>query len=193
MAEDLEALVKKLLERVDRLEAELAAAKRELARKDQIIAALQHRLFGSKSERYHPDQEQLDFGEDVLGKFEPSSSNPTNEKDEAAGAKAGGAERRSKRDLLPQCLRVEVVKVIIPDEVLANPDAFIEIGELHHDELAVQKAEIYWLRQIRKKYKLRDDREAAPVVVSRPASERAGNPVRPRPAGDDPRRQICLP
>ncbi|HQW27988.1 MAG TPA: IS66 family transposase, partial [Verrucomicrobiales bacterium] len=63
MAEDLEALVKKLLERVDRLEAELAAAKRELARKDQIIAALQHRLFGSKSERYHPDQEQLDFGE----------------------------------------------------------------------------------------------------------------------------------
>jgi hypothetical protein len=67
MAEDLEALVKKLLERVDRLEAELAAAKRELARKDQIIAALQHRLFGSKSERYHPDQGQLDFGEDVLG------------------------------------------------------------------------------------------------------------------------------
>jgi hypothetical protein len=67
MAEDLEALVKKLLERVDRLEAELAAAKRELARKDQIIAALQHRLFGSKSERHHPDQGQLDFGEDVLG------------------------------------------------------------------------------------------------------------------------------
>ena len=67
MPEDLESLVKKLLERVNRLEAELAAAKRELARKDQIIAALQHRLFGSKSERYHPDQEQLEFGEDVLG------------------------------------------------------------------------------------------------------------------------------
>ena len=175
MAEDLEALVKKLLERVDRLEAELArtqqelaAAKRELARKDQIIAALQHRLFGSKSERHHPDQGQLDFGEDVLGKFEPSSSNPTNGKDGAAGAKAGGAERRSKRDLLPQCLRVEVTKVIIPDEVLANPDAFIEIGELHHDELAIQKSEIYWLRQIRKKYKVRDDREAAPVVAPAP-------------------------
>lgn len=67
MAEDLEVLVKKLLERVDRLEAELAAAKRELARKDQIIAALQHRLFGSKSERCHPDHRQLDFGENVLG------------------------------------------------------------------------------------------------------------------------------
>jgi hypothetical protein len=74
MADELEALVRKLLERVEKLEAELvlaheqlAAAKREIARKDQIIAALQQRLFGSNSERYHPDQEQLDFGEEVLG------------------------------------------------------------------------------------------------------------------------------
>ena len=42
---------------LEKREAELAAAKREIARKDQIIAALQQRLFGSKSERYHPDQE----------------------------------------------------------------------------------------------------------------------------------------
>ena len=133
MAEDLEVLVKKLLERVNRLEAELAAAKHDIARKDQIIEALQQRLFGSKSERYHPDQEELDFGEDVLGKSEPSSPSQENEEDEKAGAKAAGAERRSKRDLLPRCLRVEVEEVLIPGEVLANPDAFVEIGELHHD------------------------------------------------------------
>jgi transposase len=65
--EDLEALAKRLVVQGGRLEAELAAARHEIARKDQIIAALQHRLFGSKSERYHPDQEQLDFGEEVLG------------------------------------------------------------------------------------------------------------------------------
>lgn len=64
MAEDPSDPLRDVLER---REAELAAAKREIARKDQIIAALQQRLFGSKSERYHPDQEQLDFGEDVLG------------------------------------------------------------------------------------------------------------------------------
>ena len=58
--------------------------------------------------------------------------------------------------------------MIIPEEVLANPEAFIEIGELHHDELAVQKAELYWQRQIRKKFKLRDNREAAPVVAPAP-------------------------
>jgi len=67
MADNLEALEKRLLERVDRLEAELAAAKREIARKDQLIAALQQRLFGSKSERHHPGQDELDFGEKVLG------------------------------------------------------------------------------------------------------------------------------
>lgn len=110
MADELEALVQKLLKRVETLEAELvlaqeqlAAAKREIARKDQIIAALQQRLFGSKSERYHPDQEELDFGEDVLGKFEPSSSNQGNGEDTAGGKRAGSPERRSKRDLLPRC------------------------------------------------------------------------------------------
>lgn len=153
---------------LEKREAELAAAKREILRKDQIIAALQQRLFGSKSERYDPDQEQLDFGEDVLGKFEPSSSIPENEEDAAGGARAASPERRSKRDLLPRCLRVEVVEEIIPEEVLADPESFVEIGELHHDELAVQKAELFWRRKIRKKFKVRDDRDQAPLVAPAP-------------------------
>lgn len=165
MADNLEALVQKLLARVELLEAEFAAAKREITRKDQIIAALQQRLFGAKSERYDPDQEQLDFGEDVLGKFEPSSSSPESEGD---GARAANPERRSKRDLLPRCLRVEVDEVVIPEEVLADPGSYVEIGELHHDELAVQKAELFWRRKIRKKFKAKDNREAAPVVAAAP-------------------------
>jgi len=47
--------------------AELAVAKAELARKDQIIEALQKRLFGSKSERLDPDQLELLMGEEALG------------------------------------------------------------------------------------------------------------------------------
>lgn len=177
MADDLEAPVKKLLLRVEKLEAELglayeqlAAAKREILRKDQIIAALQHRLFGSSSERHHPDQGQLDFGEDVLGKLEPSSSTPDHGEDDTDGAtqKAGSLERRSKRDLFPRFLRVEVEEVIIPEEVLADPGAFVEIGELHHDELAVQKADLFWRRKTRKKFKARDDRERPPLVAPAP-------------------------
>lgn len=56
----------------------------------------------------------------------------------------------------------------LPAEVLADPDAYVEIGELHHDELAVQKAELFWRRKIRKKFKRRGDREAAPVVAPAP-------------------------
>lgn len=166
MAEDLEALVERLVVQGERLEAELAAARHEIARKDQIIAALQHRLFGSKSERYHPDQEQLDFGEEVLGKFEPSSASPAGGEGERAGA--AGTRRRSKRDLLPRCLRVEVVEVTVPEEVLADPDAFVEIGELPHDELAVQKAELFWRRSIRKKFKARGVRGRPPLVAPAP-------------------------
>lgn len=47
--------------------AELAATKAELARKEQIIEALQKRLFGSNSERLDPAQLQLAFDEIVLG------------------------------------------------------------------------------------------------------------------------------
>jgi len=165
---DLEALVKKLLGRVELLEAELAAAKREIARKDQIVAALQQRLFGSKSERYDPNQEQLDFGEEVLGKFEPSSSNRGSEGDAAGGARAASSERRSRRDLLPRCLRVEVVEESVPEEVLADPESYVEIGELHHDELAVRRAELFWRRRVRKKFKARHDRDRAPLVAPAP-------------------------
>ena len=49
-------------------EAELLATKAELARKNEIIAALQQRLFGSSSERLDPAQLQLEFDEIVLGK-----------------------------------------------------------------------------------------------------------------------------
>ena len=49
-----------LLERIKKLEA-------ELARKDQIIDALQKRLFGSQSERLDPDQLELLMGEEALG------------------------------------------------------------------------------------------------------------------------------
>src|SRR5690606_11783258 len=129
---------------------------------------LQQRLFGSKSERHDPNQEQLDFGEEVLGKFEPSSSSPGSGGDAAAGAGAASPERRSKRDLLPRCLRVVVEEVVVPEEVLADPESYVEIGELHHDELAVQKAELFWRRKIRRRFKARDDRDRAPLVAPAP-------------------------
>ena len=60
-----------ILAKLARVEAELAAVKAELARKNEIIAALQHRLFGSSSERMDPAQLQLDFNAIVMGLSAP--------------------------------------------------------------------------------------------------------------------------
>lgn len=70
MAAEHPELLLDLQQRLERFEEELAAAQREIERKDQIIAGLTQRLFGKKSERIDPDQYQLELGEDVLGKSE---------------------------------------------------------------------------------------------------------------------------
>ena len=46
--------------------ARLAALEAELKRKDQIIEALQKRLFGASSERLDPAQLQLEFDDTLL-------------------------------------------------------------------------------------------------------------------------------
>lgn len=167
-----------LLRRLERVEAtsamqgeELAAAKREIQRKDQIIAELQKRLFGSKSERIDPSQYQLEFGEDVMGKPEPlppiQGGGEGGQEEE--GAKGGAARsRRKKGDLFPRNLPVIVERVIVPDEVQSDPGAWTKIGEEHHDELEAVKAALYWSRRTRNKYKRKDDRGHPPVIAPAP-------------------------
>lgn len=177
MAERRSEDPQRLLERVRELEGKLAVSletldlvKQELLRKDQIIAGLQQRLFGAKSERHHPDQAQLDFGEDVLGKSEAPCEIPAGREDapEEEGARRRSVSRRDKKDLFPRLLPVVVVDVVVPDEVKANPEAYIEIGEFHHDELTVQRSQLYWRRQTRKKFKSKEDRSLPPLVAAAP-------------------------
>lgn len=157
---------KKLEELTDRL----AAAEREIERKDQIIAALQQRLFGSQSERIDPDQYQLDFGEDVLGKPEPPTPCESEGDPEAEdeGERRSAESRRDKCDLFPRNLPVFIEEVSVPDEVAANPDAFKEIGEEYHDELEAVRSSLYWRRKVRKKYKSREDRSRPPLMNPAP-------------------------
>ena len=83
---------RELEDRVEQAEEKLAAAEREIERKDQIIAALQKRLFGSQSERIDPDQYQLEFGEEVLGKPEPPTPCESEGDPEADGGERRNAE-----------------------------------------------------------------------------------------------------
>ena len=160
-----------LLARIEKLEAELAAAKAELARKDQIIAALQKRLFGSSSERIDPGQLQLDLDGVTLGKSEPPPETPGGGESEPEAEDDGASPKRNRRkkaDLFPKNLMVVIDSVIVPEEVAADPEAFIEIGEEYHDELEAIRAALYWRRQVRKKFVSKKDRERPPLMSPAP-------------------------
>lgn len=161
--------IQKILARLTELEAELSAAKAELARKDQIIEALQKRLFGSSSERLDPAQLQLEFDEAVLGKpAAPAEDGGEESAPEEPEEKTGKRTRRKKTDLFPENLKVVIDEVIIPEEVAANPEEFKEIGEEHHDELDITRATMFWRRKVRKKFVAKEDRSRPPVIAPAP-------------------------
>ena len=132
---------------------------------------MQQRLFGSKSERLDPSQLGLAFEDDIMGKPEPSPENGDGdcepEEQEADAAKPKRS-RRLKADLFPKNLPVVIDGIDIPDEVAADPDAFIEIGEEHRDELDATRAAVFWRRRTRKKFVSKKDRRRPPLMPPAP-------------------------
>lgn len=171
--------MEKKLARFDAMEKEIAHLKSELARKDKIIAGLQQRLFGSSSEKRDPAQLQLELEELLLGKPAPppEASGETSAPEE--GKSNAAKTRRTKADRFPKNLKILVESITIPEEVLANPDDWNEIGEEHHDELDVIKSEIFWRRTIRKKYVHKTDRTRPPVIAPAPLPSIPGTLLAP--------------
>ena len=179
---DLQKILARLKEveaKLTATEADLQATKEDLARKNEIIAALQHRLFGSSSERLDPAQLQLEFDEIVLGKSAP----PPETGDEASAPEEAEGKcvrsRRKKAELFPENLKVVIAEVIIPEEVAANPDDWKEIDEEHHDELEVIRPELFWRRKVRKKFVNRHDRSVPPVMAPAPEASLPGTQCGP--------------
>ncbi len=177
---------RQLLNRLGELEKKVAQQaaenthlKSELARKDKIIAGLQQRLFGSSSEKLDPNQLQFELDQLLLGKPAPppDASGETSAPEE--GKSNAAKTRRTKADRFPKNLKILVDRVTIPDEVLANPDDWKEIGEEHHDELDVIKAEIFWRRTIRKKFVHKADKARPPVIAPAPLSTIPGTLLAP--------------
>ena len=161
------------------LRAENALLKLELERKDKIIAGLRQRIFGSSSEKIDPAQLQLLFDELVMGKPSPlpdnggATSAPEEEKSKAQKT------RRTKADRFPKNLKILIEGVLIPEEVRANPDQWVEIGEENHDELDVIKAEIFWRRTVRKKFVHKTEKERPPVIEPAPLPSIPGTLLAP--------------
>lgn len=161
MPEEIPDYVQALLDRIEQLEA-------ELKRKDQIIAGLQQRLFGSSSERLNPNQLEFEFGENVLGKPEPLAESGSGDPEVANSKSKEKRNRRRKADLFPENLPVIISEVVVPSEVKADPDGYVEIGEEYHDELEVVRAHMYWDRKVRKKFKSKTDRSQPPIMPPAP-------------------------
>lgn len=156
------------------LVARVAWLEAELKRKDQIIAGLQHRLFGSSSEKLDPNQLEMLFNELIMGKPAPASDNePEKAKTRAAST------RRTKEDRFPKNLKIIVDAVIIPDVVAANPDLYEEISEVFHDELDVIKPQMCWRRKILKKFTLKGDKSRPPVIAPAPLASIPGTMIAP--------------
>lgn len=174
----LDALEKQVA-RIPELEAENTRLKAELARKDKIIAGLQQRIFGSSSEKLDPAQLQLLFDEMILGKPSPPPD-PSGEASAPEEGKSNAAKtRRTKADRFPKNLRIILEAVLIPDEVLADRDAWQPIGEEHHDELDVIKAEIFWRRTIRQKFVHKTEKARPPLIAPAPQPSIPGTLLAP--------------
>lgn len=159
------------------LSQELAALKARITElEDALAASLQlneyyrQQLFGKKSERYDPSQENLDFGEEVLGKPEPSADSKEDDQEGEEDAKPkrkGQRTRRRKEQLFPRSLKSIIVEESIPDEVKANPEDYRQIEVREHRELEITRAAIYWRVTRTPKFVRKDDKQAAPI--SQPA------------------------
>ena len=132
---ELKEQLKAVLSSHTQLLEEFTSLKNELKRKDQIVEALQKRLYGSSSERLDPLQDDLPFGEgdNLLGKFEPVEEDVENEGELAEDPNQSNSQprrRREKKDLFPRNLPVLSEEVIIPQEVLDDPEAFLSQSKL---------------------------------------------------------------
>jgi transposase len=171
--ESLRSEVRRLTGSLEIVRAELELAKAEIARKDRIIAGLQHRLFGASSEKIDPNQLNFPFDPAAMGKPAPAAAEDDKPKRRAEST------RRTKAERFPKNLKIVIDEVIVPEEVAADPDAYEKIGEEYSDELDVIRPEIFWRRKVREKFVPKADRSAPPIIAPAPLPSIPGTMVAP--------------
>lgn len=154
-----------------------------MAKLSSQIAYLTNQLHGSKSEKIDPNQLELLEGAE-MGKPEPPPSVPEGEPEEEESSVVKPRQRRGKKDVFPKNLRVEVIKEIIPQEVLDNPADYQEISVREHDLLHHQRAELYWQRTLTRIYKKKNDRTQAPICSPAPVPPIVGAAITPELAAE---------
>lgn len=114
---------------------------------EQKIDYLIRQLYGKSAETLDPSQLHLAFEEEFAKKLEAVSlpqNSDESEKEELAAKK----KKINRKPRLPENIPT-MEKVLIPDEVKANPDAYRQIGEKVSEQLDVEPTRFTLVRTIR--------------------------------------------
>jgi transposase len=128
----------------------------------QRIDWLLRKLFGRSSEKIHPGQLGFNLEENGVSLKAPEAPLEVDET-----VRARSIHKRGKRIELPADLPV-VEERIIPEEVLAEPAAFRQIGEEVFEQLDITPARCFKRRIIRPKFVRIDNRSLPPVIAPAP-------------------------
>lgn len=184
MKERVKELEKQLTER----DAQLAQQTSQLVERDatikileQKIDALIQRIFGKSSEKLSPEEQLLLFGEDPPGKPQASSQDDlTNEGvPEEVKSNADKKKRKQRAPRLPENLPTVIDRIIIPEEVLADPDSWEEISEDYQDLLDITPAIYLKRRTINKKYRHKTNKSQPPLQALMPPAPIPGTMCAP--------------
>jgi len=150
---------------------------------EQKVDILMRQLYAATSEKLDPAELKLE----EPGKPETSSANdaaPEEEKPDDKNKVNGKNKSKNKRKSggkkkYPKNLTIVIDAVIIPDEVKANPEDWIEIGEEHQDLWDFRPAKYFIKRTINKIFKHRHDKTQPPLQAPMPPTPIAGTKCTP--------------
>ncbi len=165
---ELEAQLRERDEQLQKCLEQLGQSNEKIRQLEATVQALLRRIYGAKSEKLDPAQLELLLNGDEPGKDESSDGAGAPE-DAAANAKNRRKRKKRQGPRWPKNTPVVVEKVLIPEEVLANPEKFREIDEEYSDFPDFVPGHLVIRRTIRKKFVSIEDRDRPPLIVAAPA------------------------
>ena len=146
----------------------------EISRLRQIIASLQHKLFGNRKGEVIDEAQlklQLSGLEESLVQLE-AAEQARELREEEAQQKSQSPARRP-RFVFPEQIE-EVTEVLEPEEVACDPQSYRKIGEDVTELLDIVPMRFIKKRIIRPRYVRKDERESPPVAAHLPPRVIAG-------------------
>jgi len=153
------------------LKARLADKESRIAQLEAQIAWLRRQMFaGGKSEKIDPAQLEL-----MLKGLQEQKTALRQEKETITYERNKHAGRKSREETYEN-LPILEEKIIEPEEVKADPDAYERIGAEETFEVKVDPPKFYRCKIIRPKYRNKKDKSQPPVVAPAPARVVEGLP-----------------